>query len=212
MYLGIIGSGTMGKVMEGYAKEERTFDVIRIMEPLSQEPWPSERPDLLIDFSHPKAIRRIYDFCREKGGNIPVVLAVTGYGPEEEKMVHLLEKICPVVRSSNFSRGVGVMEELCRLAASRIGSLSDIRITESHHVKKKDRPSGTAVTLCRVLGLNPSDDRKVQSLRMGNVCGQHTVYFAMEDEILEIRHTAMSKKIFAIGALEAGKKLMGELT
>ena len=93
MYLGIIGSGTMGKVMEGYAKEERTFDVIRIMEPLSQEPWPSERPDLLIDFSHPKAIRRIYDFCREKGGNIPVVLAVTGYGPEEEKMVHLLEKI-----------------------------------------------------------------------------------------------------------------------
>ena len=47
---------------------------------------------------------------------------------------------------------------------------------------------------------------------MGNVCGQHTVYFAMEDEILEIRHTAMSKKIFAIGALEAGKKLMGELT
>lgn len=212
MMLGIIGSGTMGKVLRAAAEEEGTFDQIVVMEPLSEEPWSRIRPDLLIDFSHPQAIGRVYDYCREKGGNIPVVLAATGYGSEEEKLIQLLEKICPVMRSSNFSRGMHVMSEICSLAEKRMGAECDIRLTEIHHTKKKDHPSGSAVQLCRVLGMDPADESKVQSLRMGNVCGQHRVYFALEDEILEICHTAMSKKIFAIGALEAGKKLMKELT
>lgn len=212
MFLGIIGSGTMGAVLRDYAKEDGTFDEIVMLEPLSDQPWPEKRPDLLVDFSHPKAIERIYDYCRKKGGNIPIVLASTGYGPEEEKLIQLLEKICPLVRSSNFSRGMEVMNRLCREAKKELGDQCDIRMTEAHHTKKQDRPSGTAVSLCRVLGLDPFDESQVQSLRMGSVCGQHTVYFALEDEILEIRHTAMSKKIFAIGALEAGKKLMKQLT
>ena len=212
MFLGIIGSGTMGKVLLDYAKEEGTFDDIAVLEPLSDQPWPEKRPDLLIDFSHPKAVGRIYDYGREKGGNIPIVLATTGYGPEEEKLVQLLEKICPLVRSSNFSRGMEVMQQLCREAKKELAGRCDIRMTEVHHTKKRDRPSGTAVSLCHSLALDPFDEARVQSLRMGTVCGQHTVYFALEDEILEIRHTAMSKKIFAIGALEAGKKLVKELT
>lgn len=212
MMLGIIGSGTMGKVLRAVAEEEGTFDEIIIVEPLSEKPWPIPRPELLIDFSHPQAIGRIYDYCRKKGGNIPVVLAATGYGPEEEKMIQLLEKICPVIRSSNFSRGMQVMSEICALAGKRLGDECDIRLTEIHHTKKKDRPSGSAVQLCHVLGMDPADESRVQSLRMGNVCGQHRVYLALDDEILEICHTAMSKKIFATGALEAGKKLMKELT
>ena len=212
MFLGIIGSGTMGTVLRAYAEEEGTFDEIAVLEPLADQPWPEKRPDLLIDFSHPKAIGRIYDYCREKGGNIPVVLASTGYGPEEEKLIQLLEKICPLVRSSNFSRGMEVMHRLCREAKKELGDQCDIRMTEVHHTKKRDRPSGTAVSLCHGLAMDPLDETLVQSLRMGTVCGQHTVYFALEDEILEIRHTAMSKKIFAIGALEAGKKLMKQLT
>lgn len=212
MFLGIIGSGTMGTVLRAYAEEEGTFDEIAVLEPLADQPWPEKRPDLLIDFSHPKVIGRIYDYCREKGGNIPVVLASTGYGPEEEKLIQLLEKICPLVRSSNFSRGMEVMDRLCREAKKELGDQCDIRMTEVHHTKKRDRPSGTAVSLCHGLAMDPFDEARVQSLRMGTVCGQHTVYFALEDEILEIRHTAMSKKIFAIGALEAGKKLMKQLT
>ena len=102
------------------------------------------------------------------------------------------------------------MTELCRLGAGIAGKDCDIRLTEVHHTKKKDAPSGTARSLCRVLGLNPEDETAVQSLRMGTVYGEHTVYFAMEDEVVEVRHTALSKKIFAIGALEAGKKLMND--
>ena len=94
--------------------------------------------------------------------------------------------------------------------AQLVGDVADIRVFEAHHTKKKDAPSGTAKTLCSCLGI-PDEDypEKTAVLRMGPVPGEHTVYFAMEDEVLEITHRAFSKKIFAIGALEAGKELMG---
>ena len=208
MKLGIIGTGAMGKTLASHALEEGTFDSIHMIEPTEPGCWPDERMDLLIDFSHPDALEGIYDYCRRQGGNIPVVIATTGYGPRQETLVKLLEKICPVKRSSNYSSGIRIMTELCRLGASIAGEDCDIRLTEVHHTKKKDAPSGTAKALCQVLGLNPDDETAVQSLRMGTVYGEHAVYFAMEDEVVEIRHTALSKKIFAIGALEAGKKLL----
>jgi 4-hydroxy-tetrahydrodipicolinate reductase len=212
MKLGIIGTGAMGKVLASCALEDGTFETIHMIEPTEQDCWPKERMDLLIDFSHPDALKGIYDYCRGQGGNIPVILASTGYGPREETLVDLLEKICPVVRKSNFSRGVAVMTELCQSAKELCGQLDggscDIRLTEVHHTKKIDAPSGTARSLCSKLGLDAEDKDRVQSLRMGTVYGEHTVYFALEDEIIEIKHTALSKKIFAIGALEEGKKLL----
>ena len=208
MKLGIAGTGAMGQTLADYARNEGTFDTIYMIETTEPDCWPDERMDLLIDFSHPDALEGIYDYCRRKGGNIPVVIATTGYGPQQETLVKLLEKICPVHRSSNYSRGIRIMTELCRLGGSLAGHDCDIRLTEVHHTKKKDAPSGTAKALSQVLGLDPDDEAVVQSLRMGTVYGEHTVYFAMEDEVIEIRHTALSRKIFAIGALEAGKKLL----
>ena len=210
MKLGIVGTGAMGRTMAAHALEEGTFSRIHMIEPTEPGCWPEERLDLIVDFSHPDALEGIYDYCRRQGGGIPVVIATTGYGPQQETLVKLLEKICPVDRSSNYSRGIRIMTELCRLGAETAGDDCDIRLTEVHHTKKKDAPSGTARSLCRILGLNPEDETAVQSLRMGTVYGEHTVYFAMEDEVVEVRHTALSKKIFAIGALEAGKKLMND--
>lgn len=207
MKLVIVGTGAMGRVLRDCAMEEGTFETVYMVEPLEGN-WPEEKPDLLIDFSHPEAIGTIYEYCRRMGGNIPVVLATTGYKQEHELMIGLLEKICPVDRSTNYSQGVGAMAKLCGLAEELLGNRCDIRLTEVHHTKKKDAPSGTAKTLCRILGVNPEEGDQVKSIRMGNVYGEHTVYFAMEDEVLEIKHTAFSKKIFAIGALEAGKMLM----
>lgn len=217
MILGIIGTGAMGKTLQAYATEEGTFEEILMIEPTKREDWErlqqGRKPDLLIDFSAPQAIGAIYDYCRAMGGNIPVVLATTGYSPEEEKSIELLEKICPVDRSSNYSQGIAVMCELCQTAAARLSGKADVRLSEIHHTKKKDAPSGTAVTLGRAAGIygkgNDAENDAVVSLRMGTVFGTHTVYFALEDEILEIRHTAFSKRIFAIGALHAGKALLG---
>ena len=208
MNLGIVGTGAMGSVLFDYAVSEGTFQNIFFIEPLEKDSWPEERMDLLIDFSHPSVISQIYDYCRKQGGNIAVVLATTGYGPEEEKLIELLEKICPVSRSANYSKGIAAMMKLCGLGWQLLGDKSDIRILETHHTKKQDAPSGTAVSLCRAVHLDPRDEDKVLSLRMGTICGEHSVFFALEDEVVEIRHTALSKKIFAIGALEAGKRML----
>lgn len=210
MKLAIVGTGAMGKVLRQYAEEEGTFDTIFFIEPTEENTWPSEKPDLLIDFSNPGAINSIYNFCRKQGGGIAVVLATTGYGPQEWEIIKLIQKICPLVQKNNFSRGVEVMNRLAEQGAQLLGDVADIRVFESHHTKKKDAPSGTAKTLCSCLGI-PEEDypEKTSVLRMGTVPGEHTVYFAMEDEVLEITHRAFSKKIFAIGALTAGKELLG---
>ena len=210
MKLAIVGTGAMGKVLRQYALEEGTFETIFFIEPTDENTWPSEKPDLLIDFSNPGAINSIYDFCRRQGGGFAVVLATTGYGPQEWEIIKLIQKICPLVQKNNFSRGVEVMNRMAEQGAQLLGDVTDIRVFEAHHTKKKDAPSGTARTLCSCLGI-PDEDytEKTAVLRMGTVPGEHTVYFAMEDEVLEITHRAFSKKIFAIGALTAGKELLG---
>lgn len=210
MKLGIVGTGAMGKTLESYAKEEGSFSEIIMIEPAAEEnAWPAEKVDLLIDFSHPQAIYGIYEYCREHGGNIPVVLATTGYGREEEEIVKLLSKICRIDRRSNFSQGIAALCELAAAGKRMLGAAADIRVLEMHHTKKADAPSGTAKTICTVVGIDEDEyEEKAAWLRLGSVFGEHSVFFAMEDEVLEIRHTAFSKKIFAAGALAAGKKML----
>ena len=199
----------MGKVLYDYAVSEGSFNKIFAIEPSQSNCWPDEKIDLLIDFSHPKALVKIYEYCRDAGGGIPVVLATTGYGNEEEKLIDMLEKICPVKRSSNFSQGINVMKRLCREAAEKLNG-ADIRIVESHHTKKLVAPSGTAIALAESMRpvFDTGSKDAVVSLRMGTVPGEHSVYFALEVEVLEIRHTAFSKKIFAAGALLEGLKMV----
>ena len=205
----IVGTGAMGKILRELAEKDGTFTEIAMVEPLDESAYPKWKGELLIDFSHPKAILGIYEYCRSFGGGIPVVLATTGYGDEEEEIIKLLGKICKVERSSNFSRGISAVNELVKLGAKLLADKADIRFLESHHTLKKDAPSGTCKTLCEYAGISPEEyGEKVAFLRMGNMCGEHSVFFALEDEVIEIKHTAYSKKIFAAGALSAGKKMM----
>ncbi len=209
--LGIVGTGAMGEILKSCAEQDDVFDEIYMIEPAGENPWPKIKLDLIIDFSHPNAIYTIYDYCRDKGGNIPVVIGTTGYQAPEEKILTMLRKICPVEKKTNFSEGIKVMCELSETAEIILDGRADVRVTEIHHTKKKDAPSGTAKTLCHHLKIDEEDfAEKITSIRMGTVFGQHTVYFAMEDEVLEIRHTAYSKKIFALGAVNAGKSMLSE--
>lgn len=203
MFLIIVGTGAMGKILKECAEKDGSFDKIACVEPLEKS-WPKGKADLIIDFSHPKAIKDVYEYCRDRGGNIPVVIGTTGQGYEEEEIIKLLRKICPVDRKTNFSRGISVLNDLAAQAKRLLGDC-DIGVEEIHHNKKADSPSGTAKTLCHILDI-PCE--KATSHRLGTVFGQHKIYFALEDEVVEITHTAYSKKIFAIGAIEAGKNMI----
>ena len=114
MKLGIVGTGAMGQVLLTCAKSDPDIGQIFMIEPTQKESWPDQKLDLLIDFSHPHAICGIYEYCRARGGNIPVVLATTGYNKEEEEIIHMLQKICPVDRRANFSQGIAAMNELAQ--------------------------------------------------------------------------------------------------
>lgn len=203
MFLIIVGTGAMGQVIRECAKEDKTFGKIEFVEPLDNN-WPEEKADLIIDFSHPKAVRGIYEYCLIHKGGIPVVIGTTGHAKEEEQLIKMLEKICPVLRKSNFSRGIEIINDLLPQIRKKL-SMADIIVEEIHHTKKSDAPSGTAKVFCQSLG---KDNSESISIRMGNVAGIHKIYFALDDEIIEISHTAYSKKIFAKGALESGKKLV----
>lgn len=202
MFLIIVGTGAMGKIVKQCAEKDEFFDEIYAVEPLEAN-WPNKKADLIIDFSHHSAIKGIYEYCREMNGGIPVVIGTTGQDEKDEAVISLLEKICPVLKKSNFSRGVDAMLKLVDLC-SQLLPQSDTAVEEIHHTKKIDVPSGTAKTICEILG---KDYEQTASIRMGTVPGKHTVYFAFEDEIIEISHLAFSKKIFAIGAIEAGKNM-----
>ncbi|MBR5229378.1 MAG: 4-hydroxy-tetrahydrodipicolinate reductase [Firmicutes bacterium] len=213
MKLGIVGTGAMGKMVAAYAAEGDFFSSIVLIEPTDDKTWPSEKVDLLIDFSHPEAIRSVYEYCRNHGGNIPVVIGTTGYGPDGWEIINLLRKICPVEKRTNFSRGIDALNMLAAQAKDMLGKDADIRVLEAHHRYKKDAPSGTAKTLCSYVGIAPEEyEEKVAVQRMGTIVGEHSVFFALEDEVIEIRHTAASKRIFAAGAVEAGKKLLIDIS
>ncbi len=203
MLLMITGTGVMGSLVRECAKEDPFFDRIICVEPKDKR-WPEEKADLIIDFSHPEAMKDIYEYCRGHGGNIPVIIGTTGQRGQDEEMIKLLAKICPVERRSNFSRGIAAVCDILPVMKEMMQGC-DMGVAEIHHTRKKDAPSGTAVTLCDILEIPP---KEAVSLRLGNFRGEHKVWFALEDEVVEITHRAFSRKIFAKGAIEAGKKMV----
>jgi 4-hydroxy-tetrahydrodipicolinate reductase len=117
----------------------------------------------------------------------------------------------PIVFASNFSIGVNVLFWLTRKAAEQLGGDFDAEIVETHHKMKKDAPSGTAKTLAEVLkaAKKTQTEIPIQSIREGDVVGEHTVIFNGPAERVELSHRAASREIFARGALRAAKWIIG---
>lgn len=184
--------------------------------------------DAVIDFTSHEASARHAAVCAEKG--VPLVIGSTGFTPEAKAAVAAAAKRIPVVLSPNMSVGVNVLFELVRQAAKVLGDAYDVEIVELHHKKKRDAPSGTAVRLAEVaaeaLGRDPKDalayarhgilgERPpwqigVQTLRGGDVVGEHTVYYCGEGERLELTHRATSREQFARGAVRAARWIAGK--
>lgn len=180
-----------------------------------------EKVDVIIDFSHPSALSGILEYAVGKG--IPIVVATTGFGPCEKELIAEASKTIPVFFSANMSIGVNLLLSLVKKAASVLQNDYDIEIVEKHHNQKIDAPSGTAVMIADAiagsLDYSPSYvyDRHsvrakrskkeigIHSIRGGTITGEHEVIFAGQDEIIEIKHSASSRCVFAVGALNAAK-------
>lgn len=227
-------NGKMGQVVESICAADSEvqvvagFDVNQAVRsyPVFVSPANfSGEADAIIDFSSPKALDGLLDFCVER--KVPVVLATTGYSQEQLSKIEEASKIVPVFRSGNMSYGMNVVLDLVKKAAQLLGDQCDIEIVEQHHKRKVDAPSGTALMLADAAkeGLDyepdyvygraerreprPKNEIGISSIRGGTIVGIHDVIFAGHDEVIEIRHTAQSREIFANGAVKAAKFLAG---
>ena len=177
--------------------------------------------DAVIDFSSPAALENLLDFA--KATKTPLVLATTGYTPEQIAQIGAAALEVPIFRSANMSLGINVLIELVKKAASVLGDSYDIEIVERHHRRKVDAPSGTALMIADAAASpcghdteyvfdrhsvrHPRDKKEIgiSAVRGGTIVGEHEIIFAGHDEVMEIKHTALSREIFAQGAVEAAK-------
>ena len=180
-----------------------------------------EPGDVIIDFSNPSALEPMILYA--EGNKIPLVLCTTGYNESQNDLIKNASKSIPIFKSGNMSLGINLLAQLVRRACAFLGDEYDIEIVEKHHRRKVDAPSGTALLLAdaaaSALTYNPtyvydrSEHKKpreqtdigISSLRGGTIVGSHEVIFAGNDEVIEIKHSAASRDIFAVGAIKAAK-------
>lgn len=185
----------------------------------------NEKPDAIIDFSIPKASLKILEYASKN--NVPIVIATTGFSEEDMKIVKNASANLPIFKSANMSYEINIMAEIVSKLATQLQD-SDIEIIETHHNKKIDSPSGTALILAD--SINNALDNKmnyeynrsakhearskkeigIHSIRGGTEVGKHTVLFLGENESFEITHNVTSRSAFAKGALKAAKFIINQ--
>lgn len=164
-------------------------------------------PCVVIDFSHPSALRQLVEAATSK--NIPLVIGTTGYGEDEMRLIYEGASKIPILFSPNMSEGVNLFLGLARRAASVLGHGTSAKITERHHVHKKDAPSGTAKRLKELVS-KYIDGVEIKSIREDEIIGDHEILFAREGEEIRLSHSALTREIFAKGAIHASKWIVGK--
>jgi 4-hydroxy-tetrahydrodipicolinate reductase len=208
----LIGAaGRMGKTIGDLANGDSDIDVVGQCD-LGDPIEPAMKNcDVAIDFSNADAIPEICRIALQH--RKPLVIGTTGHTKEQHRMIEKTAQSLPIVFASNFSIGVNVLFWLTRKAAEQLGSEFHAEIVETHHKMKKDAPSGTAKTLAEVLRATTKmpSEIPIESIREGDVVGEHTVIFTGPSERLELTHRAASREIFARGALRAAKWIINQV-
>ena len=177
-------------------------------------------PDVIIDFSIPQATFGILEFAKKN--KIPVVIATTGFSENEMKKIEKYSENIPIFKSANMSYEINLMAKIIKELALKLEN-SDIEIIETHHNRKIDSPSGTALLLADSMNHALNDemvyeyDRHskrqkrgkkeigIHSVRGGTEVGKHTVIFFGDNESFEITHNCTSRSVFARGAIKAAE-------
>lgn len=228
--------GKMGHVVSSIVANDENCEIVAGIDPRDVEMgYPvfkniddcNVEADCIIDFSTASAVPSLLDFSVSK--KIPVVLCTTGFSDELNEQVKKASEKTAVLKSANMSVGVNLLFSLVQKAALALADSGfDMEIVEKHHNQKIDAPSGTALAIADAINevfeekfdyvYDRSQKREkrsakeigIHAVRGGNIVGEHEVIFAGKDEIIEINHRAMSKEIFAVGAVKAAKYLAGK--
>jgi 4-hydroxy-tetrahydrodipicolinate reductase len=205
----LIGArGRMGQTIADLAKDDPKIDIVARCDLGDAIDVAMKNSDVAIDFSNANATDEV---CRAASQNQKaLVIGTTGHSPVQRKVIERTGKSVPIVFASNFSVGVNALFALVHQAAEILGSEFKAEIVETHHTKKLDAPSGTAKTLGEILKQAGKADVSIQSIREGDVVGEHTVAFVGQSERLELTHRAGSREIFARGALRAAEWIVGK--
>ena len=229
-------NGRMGQMLSELISKDEEMTVVAGIEPSGEakNDYPvyksfdelKETADVIIDFSTASAIDSLLDYCEKT--HTPLVLCSTGLSEAQLDRVERLAKVSAVLVSANMSLGINMLLKLLKNVTKTLyGNGFDIEIVEKHHNQKLDAPSGTALALADVMkeeledisyNLNRTEVRKkrekneigISAVRGGTIVGEHEVIFAGTDEVIEIKHTAYSRAIFAKGAMSAAKFLSGK--
>lgn len=180
--------------------------------------------DVIIDFSNPELTLKVLEFAENK--KIPIVICTTGFSNEQIEYIYSVSKRIPIFFSGNMSLGINLLIELAKKAATILSDSFDIEIIEKHHNQKIDAPSGTALMIADAVKnvcphkmeyiydrhayrkIRSKSEVGIHSVRGGTIVGEHEIVFAGNNEILTISHSAQSKEIFAIGAINAALYLI----
>ena len=217
--LGISGcQGKMGLRILHLAQEDKEFKITALLEhkshpavggqmekiPIVSDVSCLKKSDILIEFSSPKAsIAHVEDCIKHK---TKMVIGTTGLSEEQIQEITKASQKIPIVYTSNMSVGVNVLFKITNEVAAKTSNAYKVRITEAHHIHKKDAPSGTAKTLAKII--QEASDKKIgdiKSIREDEIVGDHEVVFDSPVDVITISHHAKTRDIFAQGALIAAK-------
>ena len=184
------------------------------------------KADVIIDFSHPSSLTSVLNYA--KSTKTPAIICTTGLSAEQKAEIGGAANEVAMFFSANMSLGVNVLVDLVKKATKVLEDNFDIEIIEKHHNLKIDAPSGTALTIADAIAETLTDEAEyvydrhsvrkkrskneigIHSMRGGSIVGEHSVIFAGQDEVIEIKHQATSKEVFAVGAVKAAKFLAGK--
>jgi 4-hydroxy-tetrahydrodipicolinate reductase len=230
-------NGKMGQVMTQVISETPDMEVVAGVD-VAPDKFRNEYPvyksldevkeevDILIDFSFHTAIDSVLGYGISR--NVPLLICTTGFLPEEKAKMREASKKIAVLNSVNMSLGVNILVSIVKQIAALASDVFDIEVVEKHHNQKVDSPSGTALMLAdamnEVLGKSmeytygrhsKKKKRKrkeigIHAIRGGAIVGEHVVIFAGQGEVIEIKHSAMSRNLFAYGAVKAAKFIVGK--
>ncbi|MFR5876929.1 MAG: 4-hydroxy-tetrahydrodipicolinate reductase [Eubacterium sp.] len=228
--------GKMGKVIQSVVSAREDCEIVAGVDKYNDGncPFPvyekiddvTEKADVVIDFSNPSLLDSLLTYGESK--NTALVIATTGFDECQKKKIKDSSAKCPVFFTYNMSIGINLLANLAKKAVQVLGDEFDIEIVEQHHNQKIDAPSGTALMLADAITEEIEKPMKyeydrhskrekrtkneigIHSIRGGTIVGEHEIIFAGRDENIILSHSARSKEVFAVGAVNAAVFMTGK--